>query len=126
MRINITAGKFLNKILESKYENESFIPFNEAMIEGRYESDLFSPEFLEERAKTHGVTLESYVENMRPFLDLIDRLHEYGEAVLWFGDEPFCRENKKAVLKTLESRGYNGKITIHTVIEETGEIIKTE
>ena len=33
MRINITAGECLNNILKSIYEEQFFIPFNEAMNE---------------------------------------------------------------------------------------------
>ena len=126
MRINVTAGKILNKILEGIYQNEKFIPFNEAMINGSCESELFSPSFMAERAKTHNVTLEEYKENMSEFISFIENTEAYSEVVLWFGDEPFCRENVKTVLQALADRRFKGRITLNTVIEETGKIVKTE
>ena len=123
MKANITAGQCLNTILEKKYPTETFIPFNEAMITGAYSSKLFSPSFIEERAKTHNVSTAEYRNTLQAFLSFLERIDKYNEAVLWFGDEPFCRENTKTVLQTLREYGFQGKIVLHIVVEETGEII---
>ena len=125
VKINITAGNCLNEILESKYENEEFIPFCEAMIKGTYTSRLFSEEFIAERAKTHNVSIQEYKENLQAFLIFLKNVELYDEVVLWFGDEPFCNENVKVVLQTLKEYGYVGSIILNLVIEETGEVFKT-
>ena len=125
MRINITAGEQLNRILEIKYQNENFIPFNEAMIKGTYTAKLFSESFIEERAKTHSVSIVEYKEKLNGFLTFLTSVELYNEVILWFGDEPFCNENRKIVLQTLCDYNYQGKIVVNTVIEETGEVIKS-
>ena len=126
MRVNITAGDCLNEILSSKYPTEVFVPFREAMIEGRYEATPFSDAFLIERAKTHKSSVEDYRKHMGAFLGLLSRLDHYDEIVLWLGDEPFCLANIDVVLKTLQNRGYTKKIFLNTVVEETGEILHSE
>ncbi len=125
MKINITAGQCLNAILENIYPTETFIPFNEAMITGNYTSKLFSAAFIEERAKTHNVSTAEYRNNLQAFLSFLERIDKYNEAVLWFGDEPFCRENTKTVLHALREYGFQGKIVLYIVVEETGEIVKS-
>lgn len=125
MRINITAGEQLNRILEIKYQNENFIPFNEAMTKGTYTAKLFSESFIEERAKTHSVSITKYKEKLNGFLTFLTSVELYNEVILWFGDEPFCNENRKIVLQTLCDYNYQGKIVVNTVVEETGEVIKS-
>ena len=125
MKVNITAGMILNGMLENAYAGEQFIPFNEAMIIGTYTSKLFSVGFIEERAKTHNVSLAEYTEKLGAFLEFLDCIENYNEVVLWFGDEPFCEANVKTVLQTLKEYNFQGKILLHTVVEETGEIVKS-
>ena len=125
MKINITAGDCLNSILSTKYPSETFIPFREAMIDGEYTSIEFSDSFLVERANTHHATLEEYKEHMKDSLAFLSRVHDYDEIVLWFGDEPFCLANIDVILKTMKSRNYTKRIVLNTVIEETGEIIRS-
>ena len=125
-RINITAGDCLNDILRRRYPEERFIPFREAMIEGRYTAPLFSEAFIRERAAFHGVTETEYRENLAGFLDVLARPEAYDEIVLWFGEEPFCVENRETVLAALRQCGYRGSLRLNTVIEETGEILQRE
>jgi hypothetical protein len=126
VKINITAGDCLNKILENKFSNEKFVPFNEAFIKGSYSAKLFSKEFMIERASTHNVSIEDYITKLHGFLDFLTHIKEYDCATLWFGNEPFCNENKKVVIQTLKEYNFQGKILLNTVIEETGEILKSE
>ena len=125
-RINITAGDCLNEILQRRYPEERFIPFREAMIEGRYTAPLFSEAFIRERAAFHGVGEAEYRENLAGFLAVLARPEAYDEIVLWFGDEPFCVENRETVLVALRQCGYRGSLRLNTVIEETGEILSHE
>ena len=126
MKIHITAGDCLNAILEKIYPNERFVPFGEAMINGTYQSKLFSPAFIQERAKVHNVSVETYTQKLRGFLDFLQHIHQYDDVTLWFGDEPFCQANTDTVLQTLEEYGYKGKLVLNVVIEETGEIIHSK
>ena len=98
MKVNITAGECLNRILEARYPDECFVPFNEAMNQGTYSVPLFSEEFVKERAAVHGVSEAEYRENLAGFLEVLARPEAYDEIVLWFGDEPFCVENRETVL----------------------------
>lgn len=129
MRINISSGDCLNEILQNKYSSDcdfgKFIPFREAMIEGSFSSAPFSDEFCAERAKVHGVTKEDYLEKLSVFIDYLNRADEYDETILWFGDEPFCVENRKVILKALADKHYKGKIVLNIVNEETGEILSS-
>ena len=67
--INITNGKYLNDYLKSKLNGE-FIPFNEAMIQGKLLYPLFDDKFNESRCKTHKVTTLEYLENIKDFLNI--------------------------------------------------------
>jgi len=120
---NITSGQIVNDYLKSVNPQECFIPFNEAMITGEYHTELFSKDFIKERAETHGVSEQQYFDKLKDFLDLLENLDDVNELVLWFGDEDFCRENRKVVLETLKQKKYTGKITLNIINEETYEIL---
>jgi len=126
MEISIVAGDFLKQKLETIYPNQEFIPFNEAMIIGTYSSRLFSDEFIAERANTHNVSIQEYKDKLKGFLDLLDRINEYSQIYLYFGDEPFCNANKKVVIETIRLFKYDGEIMLFTVDENTGAILKKE
>lgn len=126
MKINITSGQILNNILMNKYPLETFVPFNEAMIKGSYSNELFSDEFIAERARVHGVTVDSYKETMKDFLNFLKESTKYDEIVLWFGDEPFCRENRRVIIKLLENKNFVGSISLNIVNEDNGEILSSE
>ena len=124
MKINITAGSFLNEKLENIYENETFIPFCETMIIGTYNHKLFSIDFIEERAKTHNVSVSEYEDKLSGFITFLKCVNIYDEVILWFGDEPFCKENRRVVLQTLNEYNFQGKIILNIVNEETLEILE--
>ena len=126
MKVNITAGECLNELLACKYPGECFVQFNEAMIRGTYSSPLFSDEFVRERAGFHGVSEAAYLEKLSGFMDVLDRAGEYDEVVLWFGDEPFCVQNRRTVIEALRMHGYRRSIQLNIVDEENGDIIRQE
>jgi len=126
MKINITSGDCLKELLEERYENEIFIPFREALIKGDYHSKLFSNEFIKERAKALNVSVEEYNDKIACFINLLNHLSDYNEIVLWFGDEPFCQVNRKAVIQALKENNYQGKLLLNIVNEETCEILQTQ
>lgn len=126
MKVNITAGECLNTLLESKFPEENFVPFNEAMIEGKYCAPLFSDEFVMERAAIHGVNEEEYRNKLYGFIHVLEHADEYDEIVLWFGNEPFCVANCKTVLDALRQYGYCKGILLNIVDELTGEVLRQE
>ena len=126
MKVNITAGECLNRILQGKYPNECFVPFNEAMNQGTYSAPLFSEEFVRERAAVHGVSVAEYMEKLSGFMDVLKHAGEYDEVVLWFGDEPFCKANRQTVLEALREYGCRQSILLNIVNEENGDIIRQE
>ena len=126
MKVNITAGECLNRILEARYPNECFVPFNEAMSQGTYSAPLFSEEFIRERAAVHGVSEAEYLEKLSVFMDVLKHAGEYDEIVLWFGDEPFCKANRQTVLEALRGHGCSRSILLNIVNEGNGDIIRQE
>ena len=124
MKINITAGECLNNILTNIYKGEKFIPFREAMIIGTYSNKLFSEEFLLERSEVHKVSLKEYKEKISCFINVLENINSYDEIVLWFGDEPFCVENTKIVIKTIKEHNYTNKLILNIVDEPTGKVLK--
>ena len=125
MKINITAGECLNKILQEKYPNETFVPFNEAMIKGEFNTKLFSDEFIKERSIVHNVSKEEYESKLSLFLEFLKNINKYSEVILWFGDEPFCKKNTEIVLITLKEYNFISSVTLNIVEEETGEILNS-
>ena len=126
MKVNITAGECLNKLLKDRYPEDEFVPFNEAMIQGGYSAPLFTSEFVQERAAVHDVSVEEYQGKLSGFMQVLEHAREYDEIVLWFGDEPFCVANRKTVLETLRQYGYCRDILLNIVDEATGDILRKE
>ena len=126
MKVNITAGECLNELLACKYPGECFVPFNESMIQGTYSFPLFSDEFVRGRAEVHGVSVTAYLKKLSGFMEVLDRAGEYDEIVLWFGDEPFCVQNRRTVIAALRMRGYRRSILLNIVDEKNGDIIRQE
>jgi len=123
--LKITSGDCLNDIMTGRYPYDSFIPFREAMINGSYSSELFSEAFAHERAAYHRVPVEEYKEKLKCFTDILDDPTFYEVICMYFGDEPFCRANKKAVIEALSAHGYKGTLVIHIVDETTGDVLST-
>ena len=122
--INITSGLYLNNYLKDKYSNDTFIPFNEAMIEGNPSYPLFDENFILERCKTHQVSKEDYIKNMIDFLELKNHIHEYNSIVLWFGKDMFCQLNLLTVLSYFQQEKYSNPIYLNLINEDTYEIIE--
>ena len=126
MKVNITAGECLNRILEARHPGECFVPFNEAMNRGTHSAPLFSDAFVRERAAVHGVSEAEYLEKLTGFMNVLKHAGEYDEIVLWFGDEPFCVANRQIVLEALRGHGCSRSILLNIVDEENGDIIRQE
>lgn len=120
--LNITAGKCMNEKMKNEFEE--WVPFNEDMSKGEYNSRLFSEEFLLERSKVHNVNLEDYIENMKEFLDVLGKLNDYKLINLWFGEDAVCLSNSETLYNCLMQYGYKGELIINIVDEISLEIQK--
>ena len=105
--INITSGKYLNDYLKNKLNGE-FIPFNEAMIQGKLLYPLFDDKFNESRCKTHKVTKCEYLENIKDFLNINEYISNINSITLWFGQDAFCIINLVTVNPTCVMTLFSG------------------
>lgn len=108
-RIHITNGEIFNHWIKSQM-NETFIPFNEAMMSYSTEGHLFDEFFCQHRAYCHGISVDVYTQKIKPFLDVVENLDEIDELVLWFGQDAFCQMNLLTILSVLEDRNYTGLV----------------
>ena len=121
--INITSGEYLNNYL-SKKNNEVFIPFNEAIIEGELLYPLFNENFIIKRSKVHNVKEELYKQKINDFINIKNYINEINEITLWFGKDAFCIINLLTVLVYLEDNNYKGNILLNLVDDYSNEVIK--
>ena len=122
-QINITSGQYLNNYLKDKYEGV-FLPFNEAMIQGELIYPLFDKNFINKRSLTHRVDKDTYINNLKEFLDLTNYINDVDKITLWFGKDAFCIINLITVLTYLESLNYNKEIVINLVDDDTCKVLK--
>jgi hypothetical protein len=95
-------------------KGEWMVPFNEAMCYGSTCKDLFSPEFIDIRAKAHHVTPEQYTEHaIKPLHPLINK--EFTNIILWFDADMFCQINLLTILAWLDRAGHKQPIDINIV-----------
>lgn len=106
--ISIVSGEeFLNN--KEKYQiTGRVIPFNEAMADGNPPETIFSPDFIEERCKTHNVTASDYEKITMAHVRAISREEEIH---LYFGFDMFCQINLLTLLAYLKQIGYQKEIT---------------
>lgn len=98
-------------------EQESMIPFNEAMSFGDVRGELFSQEFIENRAKVHHVTVEQYTLNtLKPLEPLLNG--DFAKLELWFDADMFCQINVLTILAWLDKTGYTNPVILHIVGDE--------
>ena len=121
--INITNGEEFNNYIKTKL-NAKFIPFNEAMIDGNPIYPLFDEKFIQERCKTHRVTIRQYQDVLKEFIDFKNNMNRYTSINLWFGKELFCQLNLLTVLAYLEQEKYQGKIYLIIIDDNNKKIIK--
>lgn len=58
-------------------------------------------------------------------MNLLKKINNYSEVILWFGDEPFCKKNTEIVLQTLKEYKFLGNVALNIVDEETGKILNS-
>lgn len=124
MIINIVSGECLKEALQRKYNEDVFVPFNEAMMEGCPQETLFSDDFIKERCFTHQVSTDIYLEKMDCFLKIIKQVNKNDEIILWFGKDMFCQINELTVLAYLKQQQCFSKVYTKIINEQTLEIIQ--
>ncbi len=122
-RLHITNGAYFNEYFIKTY-GENAVPFNEAMMDGETTEEIYSDAFIRLRANELGVSEEIYRSKMDVYHALskggIDELH------LWFGKDAFCQMNLLTLLAYVEQIGYAGEVTLHTIDDETFQMIGDE
>ena len=120
--LNITNGEYFNQYFISKFGGIA-IPFCEAMMEGEGVSDIYSQKFIELRAKSLNVTENEYKSKMFVYAFLNN--DNYPSICLWFGKDTFCQMNLLMLLAYLEQIGYQGKIILNYIDDETFEVLES-
>ena len=89
--------------------------FAEAMIDGIVKNDTpFSQNFINERAKVHGIHPDKYrKKNAQQLL----KMRAGDEVHVYFGEDLFCQLNLITLLAFLEKQGID-KVTYHVVFED--------
>lgn len=120
--LNITNGDYFNEYFRNKF-NARAVPFREAMMQGCATAKIFSKEFILARANSLGVQENEYLKNCADLLLAIKNLKDEGQIDLWFGADTFCQLNLLTLLAYLEQVSFNGKVFLHTIDDETFEIV---
>ena len=120
--LNITNGEYFNQYFISKFGGIA-IPFCEAMMDGEVVSDIYSQKFIELRAKSLNVTENVYKSKMFVYGFLNN--DNYSSICLWFGKDTFCQMNLLMLLAYLEQIGYQGKIILNYIDDETFEVLES-
>ena len=123
MIINITNGDYLNAKLSKENEGE-FFPFREAIIQGEVTQEVFSDEFIQNRAKSLGVSQDEYRQKSAPLFNFITNHKSYKKLKLWFGKDTFCQLNLLTLLALFEQINYDGEIILNLICDETGEVLQ--
>lgn len=120
--LNITNGDYFNNYFKDNIDAYA-LPFREAMMQGCATKKIFSKEFISARAISLGVQENEYLKNCADLLLAIKDLKDEGQIDLWFGADTFCQLNLLTLLAYLEQVSFKGKVFLHTIDDETFEII---
>ncbi|WP_066295583.1 hypothetical protein [Bacillus sp. FJAT-29937] len=115
-KLNILNGQEMYKYFKkTQYlQQETMVPFNEAMCYGNTSANLFSDEFAAIRAKVHHVTSDQYHEiTLMPLQPLLSK--DYTHLALWFGPDMFCQINVLTILAWLNETQYLQPIDLHLI-----------
>lgn len=102
---------------------EPVYAFNEAMCEGDTVTDIFSQEFVKERASAYGISENEY----RPFYEKFDGvLQENNYLELFFDHDMFCAINTITLLTYLEKIEFEGRIHFNLIPQDgTAAVLKS-
>lgn len=114
MRINIVSGDAMAEYGE-QLGFKNYTVFAEAMIDGIIkDSAPFSQQFINERAKVHGIHSDKY---RKKFAQQLLKMRAGDDVHVYFGEDLFCQLNLITLLAFLEKQGID-KVTYHVVFED--------
>ena len=122
--LNILPGEMLlADFMEEELclEGSYYIPFNEAICEGEVTKEIFSKEFIKQRAKSLNVSEDVYISKTKDCLNSISE-EDYDIVHLWFGLDMNCIMNLILVLAYFEQQKINKKFYITFIDDYTQEI----
>ena len=122
MRLNITSGDYFNNYIKTK-ENGIFLPFNESILTGPVDINIFSSKFINLRSNYHGVSKDEYLNKLSDIVNP-NYINTFDEINLWFGEDTFCVINLITILAYLEQIKYSGIIYYTRIDDYTNDIIK--
>ena len=120
MILNITNGDCFNDYFISKFGGDA-VPFCEAMMDGDTIPNIYSEAFVDLRANELCISVEEYKAKMHV---QTAPLENYSELHLWFGKDTFCQTNLLTLLAYLEQIGYDGKVILNYIDDETFNVIE--
>lgn len=103
-------------------ENQTYVPFNEAMCWGEADTKIFSDSFIKKRVKALKTTEPEYRKIVLRSLEPLFK-EKFDIIVLWFGDDMFCQMNLITVLAYLEQSGYTGDVLFCMTLERIDDIL---
>ncbi len=114
MIINILSGDVMGQYADKLGFSDKVIPFGESMITGHPTSDIFSKEFIAERAASLKTTPEKY---RKKIVFPLSKLRSTDEVHVWFGRDMYCQINLITVLALLEKSSIKSAV-FHEVFED--------
>ena len=121
--LNITNGDYFNKYFITQSGALAF-PFCEAIMDGDVVTDIYSEEFIKLRSNVLNVSENEYRSKMYVH-DILNK-DAYSTICLWFGEDTFCQMNLLALLTYLEQIGYQNKLILNYIDDETFEVIEAD
>ena len=121
--LNITNGDCFNSYFVSRFGGQA-VPFCEAMMDGDTVQEIYSQAFIELRAGELNVSAAQYRAKMQAYDALKE--HDYDEIHLWFGKDTFCQVNLLTLLAYLEQIGFDGKVWLNFIDDETFDVIESD
>ena len=114
MRINIISGDAMAEYGDN-LGFKNYIVFGEAMIDGIVkDSAPFSQNFINERAKVHGIHPDKY---RKKCAQQLLKMRSGDEVHVYFGEDLFCQLNLITLLAYLERTGIPS-VTYHVIFED--------
>ena len=120
--LNITNGDYFNNYFTKKTGGLA-VPFQEVIMDGEVVDIVYSDEFIKLRVKALNVSEDEYRSKMS-VCEILSK-NNYSTICLWFGKDTFCQMNLLALLAYLEQIGYQGKLILNYIDDETFEQIET-
>ena len=123
--LNILNGMVMKEVFLKKYDsnNQTFISFNEAIVQGQVVEDILSDEFIETRISSLNTNYSKYKKLVLDELSVLKK-NTYEDIVLWFGIDMFCQLNLLTILSYIEVNNINSNIFVVLLGDNDYEVIK--